>query len=789
MLQNFFKVAIRNLWRNKGFSAINIVGLAIGMAAAILILLWVQYEVSFDRFHAKKDRTYLLYTRGIINGKKEVWGRVPAPMADILKKDYAEVEDAIKFRVVYFLLNKDDKHVNVEGAFTDPGFLSTFSFPLLKGDPKSALSGNNNIVLTEHLAKNLFGNEDPMGRIVRIDSTDNFTVTGVLKELPGNTEFTFQYLLPTNYLDHLGWNPPNWNFTNIVSYVVLKSGTSQTAFDTKIKDVTSHYRTNGQGNKTETFTQRIDRIHLYSKVVDGQLVAGRLGSVRLFTIIAGFILLIACINFMNLSTARSEKRAREVGVRKVVGARKSSLVARFIGESILLSGISFILALILVRLSLVGFNRLLNLNLHIDPTNIYFWLSATLFVVFTGVLAGSYPAFYLAKFRPVSVLKGVFRHTDALVTPRKVLVILQFTFALILIISTMIVQRQLQYARDRDAGYDRNQLVFTFAQGDLLPHYDLIKRDLLSSGAAVSVTKLFSPITRAWGQVDNYSWPGSTAADKKVTFLQFEADADFVKTTGTKILQGRDLDIKNYPMDSTSLLLNETAVKTMHLKTPIGTIVRNGNGVDGRVVGVVKDFIMESPYDPIAPMVIQGLGTSYPVVHFRLNPANTTAVNIARATEVFKRYNPQYPFEYYFVDDFYNRKFSQEQQEGSLSLLFAGLTILISCMGLFGLATYMAESRTKEIGIRKVLGASVTGIATMLSGDFIRLVLIAIVIASPIAWLAMNKWLEGYDYRIHISMEIFLIAGVLAILIAVLTVCYQAIRAALAHPVKSLRSE
>jgi putative ABC transport system permease protein len=790
MLQNFFKITIRNLWRNKGFSSINIVGLAIGMASSILILLWVQHEMSFDRFHKRTDRISLLYTRDIYNGKPEVWPRVSSLMASALKKDYAEVEEAVRFRTVYFLMTAGEKHLNVQGAFADSGFLSVFSFSLLKGEARNTLNDNHSIVLTNKLAVRLFGNEPAIGKTVRIDSTDNFTVTGVLDDLPANTEFGFEYLLPWQYMTRLGWNRDvTWSYSDAPTYVLLKEGASRTAFDTKMKTIVGTHIKDDALSKREIFTQPLSRIHLYSKSANGQLVGGRVTTVRLFFTIAAFILLIACINFMNLSTARSEKRAKEAGIRKVVGARRGSLIVQFIGESAITAFISFLLALLLVELSLKGFDQLMGIPLHIDPANPYFWLFALIFILFTGLIAGSYPALYFSSARPVSVLKGVLKAGNALVTPRKVLVILQFTFAIVLIISTVIVGRQVRYAQERDAGYERKNLVYIFTQGDVNKNYDLIRHDLISSGAVTAVTKTFSPITRVWNNINGLSWPGSTEADKKYNFLQFSADADFVKTAGARLVQGRDLDIKNYPTDSTAILLNEAAVKSMRLDDPIGKTVKNENGVNCHVVGVIKNFIIESPYDNIAPMVIECSTQGFGAVHFRLNPANSASEDLARAEKVFKQYNPQYPFDYYFADEYYAQKFREEQQEGKLGALFAGLAVFISCLGLFGLTACMAENRIKEIGVRKVLGASVAGIAALLSRDFIRLVFISLLIASPIAWFAMNNWLQGFSYRVEISFWIFLASGALAILIALLTVSYQALRAARANPVKSLRSE
>ena len=791
MLRNFFKVTLRNFWRNKSFSTINILGLAIGMASALLIGLWIVNELSVDRFYSNSDRIYQLYSRETINGGPDVWGRTPSPLSAELKANYPEVEDASRFRSVYFLMTKDDKSFNLQGAFADSGFLSILDFPLLQGQPRSALNSPTGIVLTQHLARSLFGDEDPMGKIVRIDSNANFTVTGILKDLPANTEFTFQYLLPWSYVDRLGWDAVGgtWQYTNSSAFVMLKPGVSETEFDKKIRYINRRHVVTGEGSGREILTHPVSRNHLYNRVENGKLVAGQLRTVQFFILIAVFILLIACINFMNLSTARSERRAREVGIRKVVGALRTSLIAQFIGESILLVAIAFILALGIVYFSLNAFDTVIGIPLTLDLSSTGFWLFSVGFVLFTGLLAGSYPAFFLSAARPVKVLKGAFRPANTHISPRKVLVVLQFTFAIVLITCTLIVENQLRYARNRDSGYDKNRLAFTFVQGDVLPHYDAIKRDLLASGAVVSVTKTFSPMTRVWGVIPGFSWQNSTPADKSLNFTQYEADADFVKTTGTHLVAGRDIDLNNYPTDSTAALLNETAVRTMRLDHPIGSLITNADGISFHVVGVIRDFIIANPYEPVSPMIIRGLATGYPVIHFRLNPNRPIAADVAGAEKVFRRYNPQYPFECNFVDDIYNAKFRAEQQEGTLGILFAILTIFISCLGLFGLAAYMAENRRREIGIRKVLGATVTGITLLISGDFIKLVLIALVIATPIAWYGMNNWLQGFTYRIHITGGIFLLAGVLAIGIALLTVGYQSIRAALTNPVKSLRSE
>ncbi|HLY68118.1 MAG TPA: FtsX-like permease family protein, partial [Puia sp.] len=413
------------------------------------------------------------------------------------------------------------------------------------------------------------------------------------------------------------------------------------------------------------------------------------------------------------------------------------------------------------------------------------------FILITGLIAGSYPAIYLSSFKPINVLKGTFRKSGALITPRKVLVILQFSFAIILIISTIIVQNQIEYARERDLGYNKNNVVFTFAQGEAHMHYPIIRDELIKSGAAISVTRTASPITERWNSSSGYKWQGSTAEDNRTNFIDLGSDADLSKTVGLKILQGRDIDVYKNPTDTFAVLLNESAVKTMHLKNPVGQIIRRTNYVEQwHVVGVVKDFILESPFEAsINPMMIKGPSHFFQVIHFKLNPANPTAVNIAKAEAIFKKYNPQYPFEYYFADDVYDRKFREISRTGKLSFLFAGLTIFISCLGLFGLATYMAENRTKEIGVRKVLGASVTGITTLLSKDFLKLIIISFLIAAPVAWYLMNAWLQNYTYRVKLSWWVFVGAGILSVFISMTTISYQAIKAAMANPMISLRTE
>jgi ABC-type antimicrobial peptide transport system permease subunit len=532
----------------------------------------------------------------------------------------------------------------------------------------------------------------------------------------------------------------------------------------------------------------MSRWRLYSSFKGATEDGGRIEFVRLFGIIAGFVLLIACINFMNLSTARSERRAKEVGIRKVVGAPRGTLIMQFIGESVLLSLLAAIVAIAIVQLSLSGFNQLTEKHLFIPFGSGWFWLSGIAFILFTGLLAGSYPAFFLSSFQPVKVLKGTFKAANALITPRKVLVVLQFTFAITLIICTIIVKQQIDYARERDTGYEKANLVYHFLDGDVGKNYALIRQELLSSGVATSVCKTSSPLTTSYSDTWGFQWEGKAPNDK-TDFDRFAADQDLAATTGVKLVEGRDFDLRQYPTDSTAMLLNESAVKAMHFKRAIGQIIRDDT-THYHVVGVVKDFILQSPYQPVTPMVIQGGASGFfNCIQIRLNNHHSTESNLKKAEAIFKKYNPEYPFEYHFVDEDYSRKFDDEKRTGALAGLFAGLTIFISCLGLFGLATYMAENRVKEIGVRKVLGASVAGITTLLSRDFLQLVMVSSLLAAPLAWWGMYTWLRNYPYRVEIQWWVFALAGILSAGIAVLTVSYQAIRAAMANPSKSLRSQ
>jgi putative ABC transport system permease protein len=788
MVKYFFKITFRNITRNKSFSIINISGLAIGMASSMLILLWVQNELGYDRFYKNANRLYQLWNKSRGNDGINCWNVTPKPLAMGLKQNYPEIEKATRVgwdEAILFTVG--EKKMNVIGTMVDPDFLTMFEFPFISGNVNTALNNPVDIVITEKLARSLFGKEDAMGKVVRLDNKYDHKVSAIMKDLPHNTQFDFQFLLPWSYMRTTGQDDSSWGSNSTRNYALLRPNASIAAVNAKAKNI---IREHGEPSwKVESFLYPVSKLRLYSNFVNGVPEGGKIEKVSVFIIIAVFILLIACINFMNMSTARSEKRAREVGIRKVAGARRKYLISQFLGESILLTFFAGMVALMIVQLSMPMFNELTGTQLFVEYGNLYFWICFIGFVLFTGILAGSYPAFFLSSFKPVAVLKGSFKKINALVAPRKALVVLQFAFAITLIVCTIIIEKQTKYAQDRQSGYDKMDLIYIPLAGDMNKNYVLIKNDLINKGIAVAVTRTSAPITEGWSSGGAY-WSGQPLTDR-TEFNFFNVDDGITKTAGLSIVQGRDFDIQRYLTDSNAAIINETALKTMNLKHPIGEIIDTGAwNTNWHIIGVVKDFILQSPYEAVSPMVIQGPKANwFNEIHIKMNHKNSIAENLKAMEVVFREYNPEYPFEYYFVDDKYAAKFSDEQTVGKLTAFFSGLTIFISCLGLFGLAAYMAENRIKEIGIRKVLGASVAGIVALLSKDFIKLVLIAVVVASPVAWWAMTRWLSGYPYRISISWTVFFAAGIIAVVIALATVGFQAIKAAIANPVKSLKAE
>lgn len=782
MIRNYLLTALRNLWRSKAFSGLNLTGLAVGMASATLILLVIRNEVTFDDFHHNKATLYQVWNRDIVNGSLLCWDGTPHPLGPDLVHEYPAIDKMSRVDDRWIVTVAGNRKMSSHMNVVDTSFLSMFTFPMITGNPATALQDPDAMVVTQSMAKKLFGDKDPMNQSVLIEH-HRYKVTGVLKDLPTNSTLDFEFLLPWSF-ELINYSEANdWSANIIKTYVQVKPGADETALDQEIKRTTIRH----SHCTSEVFLHPMSKWHLYSDFLNGKPAGGRITTITLLAIIAVFILLVACINFMNLSTARSERRAKEVGIRKVSGAHRSMLISQFLGESLLMAALSAILALVLVHFSLAAFDTLINIPLTVPYSNPWFWGCAAGFTLITGILAGSYPAFFLSAFRPVSVLKGSFKKAHAAFNPRKILVVVQFSFAILLIICTLIVVKQMQYAQNRSAGYDRGALLYHWTTGDLNKNFAALKHDLLASGVATEVCRSNTPLTQAYNNTMALDWPGKRPHDNTI-IDRLSEDQDLVKTAGLQLVAGRDMDLSRYPTDSTAILINESAVKTMGFKDPIGQ--RIGDDTLFHVVGVVKNFIANSPYDPVAPMVIEGIkGSYFNVVNIRLSGDRSMAATLDKLREIFARYNPEFPFEYHFVREDYDRKFRDTRQIATLSGLFAGLTIFISCLGLFGLAAYMAEARIKEIGVRKVLGASVFSITTLLTREFLGLVILSLLIASPIAWFVMNAWLQGYSYRISIDPWVFLLSGGLAILISILTVGGQAIAAAHANPARSLRPQ
>ena len=780
------KIILRNLKRGGLYSAINIGGLAIGMAAAILIFAWIYHEWSYDRFHAKEKQLYVAYNRDVIDGKINCWDWTPIPLGPTLKTDYPEIAGIARMSRSTLLLANDDSKFKLQVGYTDPDFLTMFDFPLLQGNSETAMNDPYSVILTQKAATRLFGNKDPLGQTLLANNQHAMTVTAIMKDIPSNTNARFQFeaLVPVSFQKVQGWNMENWNSNSLTTFVELYPDVRLDLVNESVRGI---IRTHSNVMKSEIFLHPLSMQHLYAKFENGVPTGGLIETLRLFAAIAGLILLIACINFMNLSTARSGKRAKEVGVRKVLGGKRRSLIGLFLGESMIISLIAGAIALALALMVLPLFETLMGRQLTLNLGSVWFWIAGLCFILVTGLLAGSYPAFYLSAFLPVKVLKGLLMKKQALISSRKVLVVLQFTIASALIVSTLVIHRQIRYAQSRETGYNRDQLIYISLEGDMRKNSEFFKQDLLNSGTAISVTKTSAPMTERWNNTLRLNWKGKDP-NTRIIFDVYATDTDWTKTMGASIIEGRDIDIQTYATDSTAVLINESAAKIMNFENPVGEIV-NIKDKDWHVVGVVKDFILTSPYEPVEPMLICGPAEWVDIMHIKLNGQNRMADNLAKAEQLFKQYNPSYPFDYRFVDEEYARKFEDEQKTGSLVTLFAGLTIFISCLGLFALVAYMAETRRKEIGVRKVLGASVYDITSLLSKEFLILVLISIAVATPIAWWAMEKWLTGYAYRTNIPWWLFVVVGCLSLGIALLTVGFQAIKAATENPVKAIKAE
>jgi putative ABC transport system permease protein len=789
MIKNYLKVAWRNLLRNKGLATINILGLSFGMAFAILIGLWIKYESSFDQFNKNLDRLAYVRKNVFFNNERATQVSVPLPLYKELKTNYPEVKRASRMDWGSdHSLVVGDNRFNEGGFYVDPDFLEMFSYPLLQGNVKTVLNDLNSIVITESLAKTLFRNEDPMGKMIRVDNQYNVKVTGVLKDIPKNSTFEFQFLAPYEFkVQNEKWVKDNlneWGNNFLMTVLEVNEGVSMSGFSNKLGPL-AVAKTNYLKNQA-FILQPFSKVHLYDEYKNWANVGGKIEYIRLFGVIGIFVLLIACINFMNLSTARSEKRAREVGIRKAVGSHRWQLIGQFLSESILTTFLAFLVSIGLVQLLLPQLKDIGFEHVKFDFSNTWLLISVLLICIFTGLVSGSYPAFYLSSFAPVKVLKGLFRQGKAPAKFRKVLVVSQFAISIGLIICTVVVFKQIEKARGRSLGYNPADLISVYSSKDLSDNYNIVKQELMQTGVVEAVSKASNPMTGIWNTWSDFNWdgkePGSDLAMNAVM-----TEYDFEKTVGMKFVEGRTFS-RDYGSDSNSVILNEAALKMINYKNPIGKTMKLGERVL-TIIGIVEDMLMENPFKPVNPTAILFSRDNTNILLVKTKKTANIKNAIATIRPIFEKYNPSLPFEYNFVDEDFGKKFTTEKQVGKLAGIFAGLAIFISCLGLFGLAAFMAERRTKEIGIRKVLGASVANLWLLLSKEFVVLVLVACVIASPLAFWLMSGWLEKYDYRISISVWMFVIAGILALLIALVTVSTQAIKAAIANPVKSLRTE
>ena len=783
MIKNYLTIAWRNIFNNKVYSALNIVGLAAGMAVALLIGLWVNYQYSFDRFLPDYGRLYQVNRRFNSNGDTLIFSSTSLKLAEALRNNIPEIEHVAETDwITNHGLMVGDKKLYPLGIVAGGDYLKMFRFGLISGNRENALADPYSIVLTESTAKALFGKVNALNKLVRVDNHDNLKVTAIMKDIPVNAsgQFGFSFIIPFSLME-MNQKMVRQSRTGSFSdngyqlFAELKPGISYAQVLPKIKDIEKSEKNNINAINSEVIMQPLWKWHLYN---------GFIVYIRIFSIIGSLVLLIACINFINLSTARSEKRAREVGVRKAIGSQRKDLILQFLIESGLVTFISFFFSILLVKLGLPAFNSLTGTVISIPYTNIWFWLIMLCSVLIIGLLAGSRPAFYLSSFNPVKVLKGTVQVGKSASVSRKILVVTQFSCSIALIISTIIIYRQIQYAKDRPTGYNIGHLMTTNMNDDLPAKYTALKNDLLQSGIVQSATTATSPVTGVWSHMNLDYWPGKNPGET-VEMGMITVSGNYFKTLGMQIKKGRDFML-NTRSDTSNVIFNEAAIKRLRLKDPLNQIIKK-NGRQYRIIGVVKDALMNSPFGVADPTMFEyGRGD---LLIYRLSPNIKTHQAIERLTAIFNKYSPNYPYQYWFVDEEYNQKFSDEELVGKLAGIFAGLDIFISCLGLFGLAAFVAEQRTKEIGVRKILGATVTQVWLLLSKDFVLLVIISCIIASPVAFYFLQQWLRQYDYRISIGPGVFLISALAAIVITLITISFQSIKAALANPVKSLRNE
>ncbi|MBF9253436.1 ABC transporter permease [Pontibacter sp. 172403-2] len=787
MFKNYLKMAYRNLMRHKVFSLINILGLALGMTCSILILLWVQDEISFDRFHADADNLYrVMEIQHYPGGDDLTIDANPGPLAEALEAELPEVKHAVRSTTWDWkqLFTLNDKVLKVNGRYADPEFFEMFSFPLLHGDAAQALKQPNSVVISETVAKQFFDSPaDAMGKIFKINNDKSYKVTGVFKDVPKNSSMQFDYVMPVaDWINSPGNDWLNgWESNALRTFVQLQPGTDIDALNAKIRPIIKNH---SKDSKTELFVQPVKDMYLHGDFRSGKEGGGRIEYVRLFIVVAIFILVIACINFMNLATARSAKRAKEVGVRKAIGASRPALIRQFMVESVLVAFLALFVAVNLVGILLPQFNDLTGKFIELNLTDPQFILLLLAVAVLTGVISGSYPAFFLSAFDPAIVLKGTIKLNKNVAVFRKGLVVFQFILSALLIISTLVVYLQLHYIRTKNIGLNRENLVYVPIEGEINNRYEVIKRELLNTPGVLAVTAANQNPLMVGNSTGSVSWKGKDP-NADILFSVMTVDYDFLKTMGITLKEGRSFS-KEYGTDTAAFIVNEEAARLMQMKNPVGEWLQWGN--EGHIIGVIKNFHSTSIHVPTQPVILRLQPKEENTLFARIAPGQTTEA-LGAMEKILKRYNPAFPFEYHFMDDDFERMYKSEAIIGALTKYFAGIAIFISCLGLFGLALFTAEQRTKEIGIRKVLGASVSSIVLMLSKDFLKLVLIANLIALPLGWYFMSGWLNDYADRTELSWWIFAAAFVATFLIAMLTLSFHAIKTAVATPVTSLRTE
>jgi ABC-type antimicrobial peptide transport system permease subunit len=786
MLKNYFTIALRNLGNNKVFSFINIGGLAAGMAVAMLIGLWIYDELSFEKYHKQYNQIVQVLDNSNIGNGLSTGYTLPLPVsAELRNNNGGEFKQVASTLTVAQNIVYGDKAFSKTGCYAEPGITDILTFDMLEGTPAS-LQKPGAILLNESTAKAVFGTADPINKIIKLNNSYTLLVTGVYKDLPENTQFNgWNFVAPVGLLFPAGVGADNWYSNSFNIYALLSPGSNPQQVSARIKNVI--YNHTKENTKPALFLNPMRFWHLY-EFKNGVLAAGQLQFVWLFGIIGVFVLRLACINFMNLSTARSEKRAKEVGIRKAIGSLRWQLMGQFFSESFLVVIAAFIISIALIWLALPLFNEVSGKEMRIVWGNPAIWLLSLAFCLFTALVAGSYPAVYLSSFNPVKVLKGTFRAGRFAAIPRKVLVVVQFTVSVILVIGTLVVFRQIQFAKNRPVGYSRNGLVTIPYNPAEMPHYQAFRDELLSTRVATGVSASSSPTTGIFSSADNLDWKGKDP-NRQEMFGTILIDPDFGNVVGWQLKEGRTFS-KQYTTDSTCFLFNEAAIKQMGLAHPIGEMVK-WHGKSWKIIGVVKDMVMTSPFDPITPVVflMDDKQRSFNVINMKINPSMSAQEALGKTEALFKKFAPSSPFIYSFADSDYALKFAAEERTGKLASVFAILAIFISCLGLFGMASFVAEQRTKEIGVRKILGASVFNVWGLISNEFVILVIIACAIAVPVAYYFLHQWLQGYQYRTALSWWIFVVAGIGALIVTLLTVSFQAVKAALANPVKSLRTE